>query len=258
MERWNERTVKLTANTVLEIDFEGPVNTVLVRNLSSTTPIYMDLRQNMTASDYETFAPADGWGVLTRPYRFSKMYLLATADIPQVRVYEVFTENPVVMVGQMLRAVATEVSVTSTVGLKPGDLNLDATKDLQVDVKTLPSLPAGANLIGKVDVNTLPSLPAGTNNIGKVDVNTQPDVNLAGATAQKVSAAAAGDVTVKAAAGKVFAIRAGAANVVLKDGTTERWSVPSGAKDEFPQPIACGTSIVLNFAAAGDAWILYL
>lgn len=240
MERWNERVVSLKANTVLELSFEGPVNTVLVRNLSSTTPIYMDLRQNMTASDYETFAPADGWGVLTRPYRFSKMYLLATADIPQVRVYEVFTENPVVMVGQMLRAVATEVSVTSTVGLKPGDLNLDATKDLQVDVKTLPSLPAGTNLIGKVDVNT------------------QPDVNLAGATAQKVSAAASGDVTVKAAAGKVFAIRAGAANVALKDGTTERWSVPSGAKDEFPQPIACGTSIILNFAAAGDAWILYL
>lgn len=43
-----------------------------------------------------------------------------------------------------------------------------------VDVVTLPALPAGTNNIGDVDVLTLPSLPAGTNNIGDVDVLTLP------------------------------------------------------------------------------------
>jgi len=42
--------------------------------------------------------------------------------------------------------------------LKPADLNLDATKDLQVDVKTLPPLPAGTNNIGDIDVLTLPNV----------------------------------------------------------------------------------------------------
>jgi len=39
-----------------------------------------------------------------------------------------------------------------------------------VDVVTLPSIPAGTNNIGDVDVLTLPSIPAGTNNIGDVDI----------------------------------------------------------------------------------------
>lgn len=53
--------------------------------------------------------------------------------------------------------------------------------EMQVDVLTLPALPAGTNAIGKlaansgvdigdVDVTSLPSLPAGTNNIGDVDI----------------------------------------------------------------------------------------
>lgn len=46
--------------------------------------------------------------------------------------------------------------------------------ELQVDVITLPALPAGTNNIGDVDVLSLPALPAGTNNIGDVDVLSQP------------------------------------------------------------------------------------
>jgi hypothetical protein len=47
---------------------------------------------------------------------------------------------------------------------------------LQIDTLSLPSLPAGSNVIGKVDVNSLPSIPAGTNNIGDVDVLTLPSI----------------------------------------------------------------------------------
>lgn len=239
-ELWRERTVNLTANQIFELVMEDSVNTLLIRNPSSTVPVYIDLRRSIQAGDYETLAPVDGWGVLTRPHAFKFAYLLATQDVKNVRVYEIFTENPVITLPLMLRSTLSDVNVTSTVGLKPGDLNLDAQKDLQVDVKTLPSLPAGANLIGTVDINSL------------------PNVNLAGVTGQKMSAGAAGDITVKGSAGKVYAVRAGTGvNITLKDGATEKWYIPAGSKDEFNQPLTCGTSIVLNFSAAGDAWILY-
>lgn len=45
-----------------------------------------------------------------------------------------------------------------------------------VDVTSLPALPAGTNNIGDVDVLTLPALAAGTNNIGDVDVLTLPAI----------------------------------------------------------------------------------
>ena len=45
---------------------------------------------------------------------------------------------------------------------------------LSVSVTSLPSLPAGANTIGKVDVTSLPALPAGGNAIGTVQVSNFP------------------------------------------------------------------------------------
>jgi len=52
--------------------------------------------------------------------------------------------------------------------------NAIAGAEMQVDVITLPALPAGSNNIGDVDVLSLPALPAGSNNIGDVDVLTLP------------------------------------------------------------------------------------
>lgn len=64
-----------------------------------------------------------------------------------------------------------------------------AGSEMQVDVLTLPAIPAGTNNIGDVDVLTLPALPAGTNNIGDVDIasalpagtNNIGDVDIASA-----------------------------------------------------------------------------
>lgn len=54
--------------------------------------------------------------------------------------------------------------------------NAIAGSEMQVDVLTLPSIPAGTNNIGDVDVLSLPAIPAGTNNIGDVDVLTLPSI----------------------------------------------------------------------------------
>lgn len=70
--------------------------------------------------------------------------------------------------------------------------------EMQVDVLTLPALPAGTNNIGDVDVLSLPALPAGTNNIGDVDVLTLPtlpagDNNIGNVDVLTLPALAAGN-----------------------------------------------------------------
>jgi hypothetical protein len=70
------------------------------------------------------------------------------------------------------------VPVAGLSGTTVKALKVDADGNLQIDVLTLPSLPAGSNNIGDVDVLSLPALPAGTNNIGKVDINSIPTVTV--------------------------------------------------------------------------------
>lgn len=50
--------------------------------------------------------------------------------------------------------------------------------EMQVDVLTLPSLPAGTNNIGDIDVLSLPALPTGTNTIGNVGIVPQTSGGL--------------------------------------------------------------------------------
>lgn len=82
-----------------------------------------------------------------------------------------------------------------------------------------------------------------------------------GWTWQKVVAAAPGDMTVKAAPGKVAKLHVETATVVvyIKDGTSQAWASVTGANgQDFPNPLSCVTDIKLNFSAAGTAWILSL
>lgn len=256
-DRWSEISVPLKANTVKTIntDFGEPVNTVIVKNLNSY-PIYAGLKPTLTTSDYEIIIQPNDYGMIVRPYNFTQVYLLTTVDMT-ITVYFVWTQNPIVLLPNMTKPIeATNVVVTQTAGLKAGELDLDASKRLGVNVNALPALPAGTNNIGKVDVNALPALPAGTNNIGKVDINALPDVRPAGWTWAKINAAAAGDVTVKATPGKVaWLLNDSAATIMLKDGTVQAWK--AGDIITYGCPINCLTSIVVNFSAAGTAWILY-
>lgn len=110
---------------------------------------------------------------------------------------------------------------------------LGANGGLKADVLSLPSLPAGANVIGHTVVDSVggtvgvsgsvsisAALPAGTNNIGDIDVLTIPaaavstdsigaaplaETTLAGATPFKlISAASTNATSVKATVGKLF------------------------------------------------------
>lgn len=72
-------------------------------------------------------------------------------------------------------------------------------------------------------------------------------------------ATAAGDTTIKASAGKVWAIVCVTTGVTakLKDDITDKWAVTDALPGNFAVPIACGTSIVLNLSGAGEAYVLY-
>lgn len=74
--------------------------------------------------------------------------------------------------------------------------------EMQVDVITLPSIPAGTNNIGDVDVLTLPAIPSGTNTIG--DVGIKPRTSGGLTTYHLVSAASTNATVVKNSAGQLF------------------------------------------------------
>lgn len=228
---WIEKTVALTANNVsiVESDHAQPMNTFVLKNLSGIA-VYAGLKSTITTTDYEVMINPGDYGMIVRPYFFQQVFLLSTADVT-VTVYQVKTDNPMILLPSMAKPIgANNVAVVATVGLQAAELNIDALKNIGVNV----------------------------NNIPDVNINSLPSIDLAGVDAKKVTAAAPGDEVVKATGGKVYAVRAGTGvTLALKDGATEKWHIAAGSKDEFSQPVACATNITLNFAAAGDAWIIY-
>lgn len=68
---------------------------------------------------------------------------------------------------------ATEVSLAAAAASLAVLDNVVAGNEAQVDVITLPALPAGTNNIGDVDIA---SIAAGDNNIGNVDIVTMPSI----------------------------------------------------------------------------------
>lgn len=77
---------------------------------------------------------------------------------------------------------ATEVTLASALTALQTIDNIVAGNEAQVDVITLPSIPAGTNNIGDVDIA---SIAAGDNNIGNVDIVTMPAI---AATASNIGA----------------------------------------------------------------------
>jgi len=81
----------------------------------------------------------------------------AEIDPRQIRA---LTEADVITIANQILCDAdghAQVDVLTTTALRASDLNLDMDKDLQVDVKTLPCIPAGNNNIGDVDIASLSS-----------------------------------------------------------------------------------------------------
>jgi len=164
------------------------------------------------------------------------------------------------------------VNVAATVGLKASELNIDAEKDLQVDAKTLPSLPAGNNNIGDVDVVSLPSIPVGSNTIGNVNMRIDKTLKTA-----KIDHAVSGDNTIVATVtGKrikvyvVVLVVSGAVNCKWKSGFNDlsgdmNFDGKGEGYGQAVQPPAfllatnAGEALILNLSAAVavDGYVSY-
>lgn len=220
--KWVDRSVDLTGGVIDAVQLGSRCNCVLIRNPSLTETVYISLKRSVSATDYQAIALPGAAAILARPYEFDHVYLMAANPVPMLDLSEILSDSPLSLIGPMTNGnpVAQNVSIVSSVGLKPSDLNIEAvTKDLQVDVKS------------------------------------QPEADPSGWTWKKVDAAGAGTETVKATPGKVAAMIANAAETItLVDGAVACWK--QGAYSQ-PQPIACLTSIKITFGGAGSAWILY-
>ena len=228
--------INLAAGVVFEHNMDKAVNLVFVRNPSAVDRVLFGDDSGISANRYQVSADIDSAGVFVRPDTFKTVYFLSVGAITRLVIEEYLVDEPAIFIVQGSKGVSTDVNVLSSV--LPGGAATQVT--LAAILAKIIATPATEGTAA----NILTKLAA---------------VDLQGVTGVKITrAGGAGDEVVKATPGKVYAIRAAAGvNVTLKDNVTEKWYIPAATKDEFSQPIACGTNITLSFDAAGDAWIIY-
>ena len=252
---WREVRFSLVAGEVFNYNFIGTTPNFFVISNNGASPVYVGPTSSVSITTFDLIIPAYGIRIYAKPMGFNTIHFYCSTDVNIYLASEERDFDPAM------------ISQTQEISAPPGSGLLGI-----VDIRAiLNSLPEGQNLIGKVDIFSLPALPtggntignvrisgaipAGANAIGTVGVTTLPEVYLAGWTWAKVEATGTEDITVKATAGKVAKLVSDDAEVIyLKDGTNQAWK--TGDYDGIV-PISCITSIVVNFAGAGTAWILY-
>lgn len=254
---WKVKYINIIANTVYTHNLDKPSNLIIVRNPSTAVRVLFGDDSGISSSRYQTFADVDGGGFFVRPEMIKTMYFLATQNITRITIEEYIIEDPIVFFTAQGKPANTDVNVTSTVGVKPGDLNIDSDKDLQVDVKTLVSaLPAGTNNIGDVDVLTLPAVT-----IDKVTGISSITVSADNAAATITLAAPAAGVA-HYVWGIIAGFVGGAATKLLtvKDGTTVKENIPvvnsMSTERAKPLKISDATALEVSLAASGTAGII--
>lgn len=212
--KWSEKSLNIAAGVQRQIKAAFPVNVVMLHNESITDYIYMGFNDNISELNYETRIAPGQWGVLARPYEFISYFVFAANNISNVKHVEAKVEDPLGFVQRIIYGgQITEGIITSTVGLKAGELNLEAVTK---------------NLFTKV---------------------------VKGKVYKKVVAEAAEVKTVKDGPGVVFQLAVeDEITVKIMDNETQAWKAGDVT---FPEGLRCAEKILLDFSAAGTAYILY-
>lgn len=138
--------------------------------------------------------------------------------------------------------------------------------DITVDNVGITSIAAGDNNIGNVDVVTLPALPAGTNAIGKLAANSGVDIGdvtlTAGTAAIGTLLPSDIDITTHTNYAKKYYTNAGAVTdgIVWSPASGKRWhivslfiNVSAAATVTFEDDLAGGDSPVLKMELAANS-----
>lgn len=247
---WREKRASLKANVQKEFrPYDTMPNWYQITN-NGPGVIYVGANATTGENTFDLIIPAYGCRVYAKPDAIPAVFLTPTNDT------DIWINSMVVDWHPSMVSQTQEIAGVYSNGL----LGV-------IDIRNiLGSLPAGGNRIGSVDVSTLPMLPTGDKTIGKVGISGEipPGAQYIGQVGvdklpgwkwAKVTATGAGDVVVKAEGGKVARLIANASEVIyLKDGSNQAWKT---GNYDGPFPITCAGAISVNFAGAGDAWILY-
>lgn len=135
-ERWGQRQARLPANTVVQFNVEGQANAVAVRVLNDAIPVFMSLDPNLNLLNFESRADPLSFGVLSR-FQEIKTFFLFSANAVDIMIVEIYSENvtPLLQSAMVKTNVANAVTVTGTVGVTPGDLNLDGARNAGIVVQ---------------------------------------------------------------------------------------------------------------------------
>ncbi len=189
-EKWNEVYKSLRAGEVYEHRSGANINAVMVQNPHPTAIIYGHLT-DVSTTRYEIKVGPGQWAVMARPHLFSKVYLLADGNISGVRIVELLTDNPLGMLQSLVSTHFGEVFITSTVGLKGSELNIEAgTKNLFTKEAPSTSIYAGTKTVTTTAVAI--GNQAGREVLIQAD-NSNTDAVLIGDNAAQVIRLAAGD-----------------------------------------------------------------
>jgi hypothetical protein len=227
---WREQQIHVTAGVVKEVFFSDTQPTVIqVINNSNTQNLYVHTKPSVNDSLFELSIIPSARKVLTKPQGIKYIYLFCLSD--------------------------TDVLINSGEGeIYPSDLNEASDVIIKSNIATNieiskinQALPTGDNNIGNVDIVSLPALPSGNNNIGVVKTN-----NADNYTPVKVVLVAGIDNVIKNISGYVICIKTDLTDLIVKDGITE---VYSGNYSGLP--MVFNTSIILNSATGGNAYIVY-
>lgn len=149
---WRERYIDLQANVPYELMTGKEINVILIQNTDTTNIIYAGKESGTNSTSFETSISPAQWGIIARPFLFRKAYLFSTGNISRVKIVEAVVPDPLILLKNIIGGGTTDVTVSSTVGLKSSELNIEATtKNLFVKEVTSTGITTG-----QITVNTTP------------------------------------------------------------------------------------------------------
>lgn len=180
--------INLASGVIYHLHLIGDANIITLKNPSTTATIRLSTEPDLSTTIYEGIAHPDSFGVLVDPIgTFRVVYLLATDDINNIAVTEMYTDNAIQVLPSTFQPLESQnINIQSDgVGLlKAGEtikvepktaatkflVEIDDTSGIPINIQ---ELPAGTNLIGQVKIVDRNGTPLPVEHYGLV-ADTKP------------------------------------------------------------------------------------
>lgn len=216
LRQWSPRQVKLKASSPITYEpSTGITNSLMILNLNTAATIYVGQSSKPSSAPEWKVSPG-GVSPVILPTKGASTNIEADADCT-ITVIEIASDSldMVLSLQVVMTQIANAIDMTDRAGRAVGKVGLQ---------------------VASADVSSANP------------VYTRRGIGVA---SQYKTAAGAGDVSFKGAAGRVFAAIA-SVDGYLKDGAGNVFYLPAKVPITFDMPIECATSIAINLTAAGN------